>query len=269
MGTYFGGNPPGAIHIVLQNANGIANNKQGAVKLDCLHLFMEEQEIDIMAMMELNTAWDCLDYRNRLPAKTCRLWEANLWSVVHNKQDKYGDDFQPGGTMIVVLNTLSHRTTTPGDDVTGLRQWSWVRLRGKEDHFLQVVLLYCPCKSDGHLTTYQQHIWWFSCQGKAVCPRKQILEDLQAQVEQWQSNGDMVLILADINEDIHLEPITSTFRDMGLVEATTAIHGNNGPNTHNRGQTPLDGIIFPHGLLHLIIMAGYYALGVGIPSLYG
>jgi len=59
-----------------------------------------------MAMTELNMAWDCLEYRDRLLAKTCRWWEANHWSTTHNKQDKYGDTFQPGGTTIVVLDAL-------------------------------------------------------------------------------------------------------------------------------------------------------------------
>jgi len=93
----------------------------------------------------------------------------------------------------------------------GLSQWSWVQLRGKENHFLRVVLVYCFCKSDGHLTTYQQHVRWFSKQGKNVCPCNQILTDLQAQIKIWQIKGDMVIILADINEDIREEPIQLIF----------------------------------------------------------
>ncbi len=110
----------GTIRIVLQNVGGIPHNKQGEMKLDSLWLFMEQQEIDIMAMTELNTAWDCLEYNDRLPAKTRGWWEANHWSITHNKQDKHGDTFQPGGTALVVLNAISHKTTQPGDNTTGL-----------------------------------------------------------------------------------------------------------------------------------------------------
>jgi len=85
---------------------------------------------------------------------------------------------------------------------------------------------------------YQQQVRWFSKQGKTICPKRQILDDLHEQVEQWQSEGDMVIILADINEDVCSEPIKSKFQEMGLVEAIMAIHGNNGPNTHNRGKNP-------------------------------
>jgi len=121
----------------------------------------------------------------------------------------------------------------------------------KKNIFYKIVSLYRPCKSDRHLTTYQQHIRWFSRQGKSVCPRKQILEDLHKQVDQWQSAGDMAIILMDINEDIWSESIASKqIQRMGLVKATTAIHGNNRPNMHNRGQTPIHGIFVHKALLN-------------------
>jgi len=46
------------IRIVLQNVDGIPNNSKGDIKLDCLHKFTKELEIDILALTELNTAWD-------------------------------------------------------------------------------------------------------------------------------------------------------------------------------------------------------------------
>jgi len=82
---------------------------------------------------------------------------------------------------------------------------------GKENHFLHMVSLYWPCKSEGHLTTYQQQVRWFSREKKNMCPRDQILLDLKAQIEQWQSEGDTVIVLADINEDIRTKPFPSTF----------------------------------------------------------
>jgi len=113
--------------------------------------------------------------------------------------------------------------------------------------------------------TYQQQVWWFTRQHKNVCPRDQILLDLQAQIEQWQSEGDMVIVLADINEDIRLEPIPSSFRQMGLSEITLVQHGHQGPNTHNRGTMPIDGIFIPTSLIPAV-RSGYFAFGEGIPS---
>jgi len=154
------------IQLVLQNVNGIPNNMKGDIKLDFLHSFMLKNNIDILALMELNMAWDQMEYKDCLPAKTCSWWEVSQWSFFHNKQDTYGDDFQPSGTAILTMNKLSHKMTKLGDDTSGLGRWCWRWLHGKENHFLCIVSLYCPCKVDGHLTMYQQHVWWFSRQGK-------------------------------------------------------------------------------------------------------
>jgi len=213
------------IRIVLQNVDGIPNNTKGDVKLDSLLNFTREAEIDILALTELNVAWDKIDYKLCLPTKTQGWWEANQWSFTHNKQDTYGNAFQLGGTALLTLNKLSHKTTKPGDDTTGLGRWCWTRLRGKENHFLRLVSVYRPCKADGHLTTYQQQIRWFSKQGKDVCPHNQILVDLIAQVDQWISEGNTIIILANINEDVWTDPIQSPFKQMGLVEAITGQHG--------------------------------------------
>jgi len=230
--------------------------------LDCLHTFTIKHDIDILALTKL-TACDQLEYKDCLPAKMHGWWEANQWSVSHNKQDTHRDDFQPSRTAIVMMNKISHKMTKPGDDTLG--RWCWTRLREKENHFLCIVSLYRPCKAEGQLTTYQQQVRWFSRQGKNVGPQDQILQDLKAQIEQWQSEGDMVIILTDISKDIREELILSTFRQMGLTETMLAQHGNQGPNTHNQGKMPINGIFIPTNLIQTV-QSGYLAFGEGIPS---
>jgi len=58
MGTPNGKKQLDMICLVLQNIDGIPNNTKGDIKLDCLHTFTLEYDIDILALMELNTAWD-------------------------------------------------------------------------------------------------------------------------------------------------------------------------------------------------------------------
>jgi len=47
---------------------------------------MTEYQADIVALTELNMAWDKLPYKVWLPYKTCGLWEASHWRVSHNKK---------------------------------------------------------------------------------------------------------------------------------------------------------------------------------------
>jgi len=135
------------------------------IKLDCLHTFMTEN-IDILPWTELNTTSDYLEYKDQLPARTCIWWEANHWSMSHNKQDTHGDDFQLGGTALLIMNKLSHKMMKLEDDTSGLGRWCWAWLCRKENHFLWVVSVYQPCKADSHLTMYQQCVRWFTRQGK-------------------------------------------------------------------------------------------------------
>jgi len=116
-----------------------------------------------------------------------------------------------------------------------------------------------------------------SGQGKTVCPWQQKFDDLQEQVEVWQHEGDQVFFLADINKDIQEENIDSTFQCMSLVEAVISQHTTHGPNTHNEGQNPIDGIFTPKDLVPSIksrcyafgegICCNHYALWLNIPLL--
>jgi len=159
--------------------------------------------------------------------------------------------------------TLSQNYKT--GSTSGLSRWCWTRLCRKENHFLRVVSVYRPCKTDGHLTMYQQQVRWLLKQGKNACPRQQILDDLKVQVETWQSKGDTVIILANINEDIKEELISTMFQQLGLSKVIIAQHRTHGPNIHNCSQKPIDGIFLPNHCIQTV-QSGYFAFGEGIPS---
>jgi len=153
----------------------------------------------------------------------------------------------------------------PGDDTSGLGRWCWITLRRKENHFLRVVSVHRPCKADGHLTMYQQQVRWLSKQGRNTCPKQQIIDNCKAQVETWQLEGDTVIILGDINEDIQEERISTMFQHLGLSEVIITQHGTHRPNTHNHRQNPVDRIFLPNWLIQEV-QSGYLAFREGIPS---
>jgi len=98
-----------------------------------------------------------------------------------------------------------------------------------------------------------------------MCPRKKLLKDLQEQVTQWHSDGDSMVIMANMNEDIREDPVLLAATNMGVRDTVITQHGNQAPNTHNRGSAPIDSIFLPANLLPTIQL-GYLAFGEGIPS---
>jgi len=95
VGSYFGGKTHNTIRFILQNIDGIPTLEGGNIKLNRLHQLTKDYQADIVALTELNMAWDKLPYEERLPYKTHGWWEASHWIMSHNKKDKHGDTFQP------------------------------------------------------------------------------------------------------------------------------------------------------------------------------
>jgi len=101
-------------------------------------------------------------------------------------------------------------------------------------------------------------------EGCSLCPREKLLDDLQEQVLQWCSEGDSVVIMADMNKDVQADPVLTTATNIGFQDAVTTQHGQDAPNTHNRGSAPIDGIFMPAQLIPNI-WSGYLAFSEGIP----
>jgi len=83
-------------------------------------------------------------------------------------------------------------------------------------------------------------------------------------IKKWQNEGDLVLVMADMNEDVRLPLIQNTFRTVGLVERLTTQHPRP-PPTHNHGSNPINGIFIPLSLLDHC-QTGYLEFGVAVPS---
>jgi len=114
---------------------------------------------------------------------------------------------------------------------------------------LRVVSAYRLCKSEGPLTMYQQHLHHWYKQNIMTCPREKILQDLAKEVQQWQTEGDTIIVMADMNEDVEAEDIAAFCRETQLVEAINHLHGTSPTPTHQRGSKVIDGIFIPRTLL--------------------
>jgi len=237
------------IQILLQNTGGIDHKPGSLIKLAALYDFMQDAQVDIATLTECNTAWDKIDYSLHPTQQTKFWWENAHWSISNNRQDPDSAPYQPGGASIVAVNQVSHRAQRPGDDTAGLGRWCWARLRGKNNNFLRVVSAYRPCPSNGPLSTYQQQMRYWSASNLDCCPRDKFLVDLQKEVERWQAEGDQVIILADMNEDVQAPAIKKFCAALHLVEAISMLHGPARKPTHQRGRMAIDGIYMSRTLL--------------------
>jgi len=60
------------------------------------------------------------------------------------------------------------------------------------------------------------------------------------------------MVLGDWNEDIQSNNMAQLLSNLGLWEAVTSIHHSTPPNTHNRGQSPTDGIFLPASWVNFV-----------------
>jgi len=113
--------------------------------------------------------------------------------------------------------------------------------------------------------TYQQHVRHLHKLNRIECPRMAILADLAKAIQQWQDEGNHILLLTDYNDDITSGPVNQWAGKLGLVEAVTWLNTANVPPTYQRGSRPIDGIFVAPQLLERAT-GGYFGFGEGIPS---
>jgi len=97
--------------------------------------------------------------------------------------------------------------------------------------------------------TYQQQSRYWHKQQITKCPRDKLLEDLKVEIHQWQEEGDSIILMADMNDDIRSADIKEFCQALNLIDPTSHLHGKAKFPTHQRGSTTIDGIFISTKLL--------------------
>jgi len=71
---------------------------------------------------------------------------------------------------------------------------------------------------------YQQHVGHWSKQGINRCPKEQFLQDLDKNITQWQEEGDQIVVMVDMNEDIQAIQLKEFCNKLNLVEGIAHLH---------------------------------------------
>ena len=161
----------GTIRIAFRNINSFPIHSKDTRNLEFIS-DIHNGCFDIYGITETNIAWNMLD-RSTLPSERFRgKFEAAHWICSNNTQEAVSNKSlqqsggtmmvcvsnkslqQSGETMMVCVNKLCHRVLRSGKDKMG--SWSWILLRGKDEHQLGVITMYRAVKSTGELSAYRQ-----------------------------------------------------------------------------------------------------------------
>jgi hypothetical protein len=167
----------GITRLLYENKNGIHNRLGGNEKLNKAKDLINELGADVVAYNEHRQNLRHKDNRNCW-SQLFRGGGADVRSVVaHNvhEADRIGR-VQEGGTGLLMFGPLTEYLDMPGSekDITGLRRWTTMLLKGGTGVQTRIICSYNPCRSNREevpdmATARPHHMPTSQDQGGPVC----------------------------------------------------------------------------------------------------
>jgi hypothetical protein len=227
------------IRIYYKNINGIStynswNTWDNACKT------IHESSIDILGTSETNVNWN--EKIRHHVRNICQKYNKTAHISTSSSIEQTKTTYQPGGTATLLIGNLIGRSTGSITDNSGMGRWSGFRLKTNiNNQHLNVLTVYCPTKTMGIHTCYQQQCEILKEKGnKHPDPRQQLLDDLAKLINQYNRQNDKTIIMMDANEGLYnTNSKISTF-----LAQTQLIQLINNPQyyppTHKRGSQCID-----------------------------
>jgi hypothetical protein len=244
----------GTIRFGFNNINGMGTRQTDTRNKD-LQSFIKSGEFDLFGMTETNIAWK----NNPEHIKDIMHGWLRRMSVCYEYYKAYPASaaFQVGGVAQIAVGDTTSRTTQHGGDPTGQGRWTWQKLKGKKDRIVRVITAYRPvknCNSAGSVWNQQQH--YADTHWIGGNPQARWIEDLLSEIRTWIQQGESVILLVDLNDNVVSGKVAAKFREVGLTEQVTGTNNCQIP-THQRGSAPIDGIFTTKEIVPL--QCGYVA----------
>ncbi len=253
----------GIFRIGFRNINSLPVQRSHPKNLKLIE-DIKEANVDCMGIAEVNLAWQHLPYTDQLHERFRGTCEFAKFVSANNRDPKYSERKQSGGTMTIVNGNMSARIIGIANDPRQMGRWCSILFRGKNGLKFRVITIYRPVHSLGSLSAYQQQRYTLLDSDIDVCPRTQILNDLRDFISKCKNDGEQLIVVGDFNEDVRGRSLTSFFSDLDLREVLLERHGNEAPNTYRDGTNPIDGI-FGTRNIH-IVAGGYLGFDWGLSS---
>ena len=259
-----------SIRLVGQNIGCLGVRSFGNHKQDHVKEWLINNSVDICCWQELGISLHMLHHQDRIQERLRdHRWNKLRISASNNRHESI-DKLQFGGTLTMAFNSTASRVHASGADERGLGRWTWLLFEGNNSYRTRVISAYVPCKTPTHrdATVYQQQVRVLTSLGITTCPRTLMITELTDNIQQWQSNGENIVLFIDSNENLNkkgpvqralttdkcklVDPIRLRFKD------TLA------PPTYHRNHSfPIDSVFVSRKLRH-ITKGGWLRFGEGI-----
>ena len=173
-------------------------------KLDAVANLIRNTQFDNIGLAELNRNWSKIPIYHR-PSETLKKWlgPETTTQIAHNQHVKFTSKHVYGGTATITLGRETSRLLASGSDPTGLGRWSWQLLRGKNGRKIRIYSAYCPVLNTGSESVYTQHLTYFDAQQlHDPSPRRLFIQQLQEDITNAQTAGDLIVLGIDANHDL-------------------------------------------------------------------
>ena len=176
--------------------------------------------------------------------------------AAHNVHDN--TRCQPGGTLIAAYGrAVGFGSVEVGKDETGLGRWTWMKFTtdGLVRRFVSAYRLKIPStlKRRGldwkGTTVYEQHYRYYRTNNYPVkYPLHNFDNDLLEQLSSWIMQGEELVLMMDMNDDIYKSPFARKLAKIGLEEQFRKTNSADAPHSHAEGSKPISAVLATQGI---------------------
>ena len=205
-GDHWKHKPDDTIRLAFNNVGGVPVDFDGEKHGHIIEA-MKEMKMDVFGIQEHNLNLEKSTGRETWQGRF-RQWQQVFTKAAWNIHSTTNDRTLYGGTAIFVGKEHNNRVCEPQSDDRGLGRWQSVILTGKHGMKLRVVTAYRPVADSSNRpnSVFSQQERVLLSHNDKRNPRDAFFEDLQACVDRWHHNGEMVILGMDANQDIQSDP---------------------------------------------------------------
>ena len=232
----------GQIRLLFANINGIPATADHP-KNSMIKASITKTGASIIGFAETNLCWKKLRGKERWEERSYGWWEDMRSVTSHNTLETPKKVYQPGGNMMISQGKIKFRIIESGVDPSNMGRWCWQLFSGKRGVTTRVITAYRPCKSRGLTSTYIQQTCILDAKKVDACPRQKMINDITVQIKEWLNNGDQIILMLDLNDNVLNSSASNKLKSIGLKECITHRHDDLRPMaTCNRGTKVIDGV---------------------------